>query len=76
MNHQEAIAALTQATNWRKSSHSGGENGGCVEVNTTDLSGWVGLRDTKLGAASPVLAYTRREWDLFRRSMNEGEFDL
>jgi hypothetical protein len=60
MKHDQAAAALTTAAGWRKSSYSQGQNG-CVEV-TTELPGWVGVRDSKLGTASPVLACTRPEW--------------
>lgn len=55
--------ALVAATDWRKSSHSGGQNGGCVEVGSAP--GLVGVRDTKLGAASPVLAFGAGEWAAF-----------
>jgi hypothetical protein len=60
MNHNQAAAELTTAAGWRKSSYSQGANG-CVEV-TTELPGWVGVRDSKLGTDSPVLACTRSEW--------------
>jgi hypothetical protein len=60
MNHDEALAALTTATGWRKSRHSLAQNG-CVEV-TTELPGWVGVRDSKLGTDSPLLAVTTAEW--------------
>lgn len=56
-------STLAVATDWRKSSHSGGANGGCVEVGT--VPGLVGVRDTKLGAASPVLAFGAGEWAAF-----------
>ncbi|MGH3770120.1 MAG: DUF397 domain-containing protein [Pseudonocardiaceae bacterium] len=59
MNHDHTLAALTTAAGWRKSSYSW-ENG-CVEV-TTELPGWVGVRDSKLGTASPVLACTLPHW--------------
>ncbi|MGH3800521.1 MAG: DUF397 domain-containing protein [Pseudonocardiaceae bacterium] len=58
MNHNQAAAELTTAAGWRKSSYSQGANG-CVEV-TTELPGWVGVRDTTLGTDNPVLSFTRR----------------
>jgi hypothetical protein len=73
MRHEEAIAALAEAGNWHKSSFSGGENGGCVEV--ASIRGFVGVRDTKLGAGSPVLAFRIAEWDAFLRGVREGEFE-
>lgn len=45
--------------NWRKSSRSQGESG-CVE--TAEAPGHIGVRDTKLGAASPVLSFETRAW--------------
>ncbi|MGH3827691.1 MAG: DUF397 domain-containing protein [Pseudonocardiaceae bacterium] len=60
INHQLALKALTQASGWRKSSYSKGAND-CVEI-TTEVPGWVGLRDSKLGTDSPALACTRPQW--------------
>jgi hypothetical protein len=60
MNHDHALAALTAAAGWRKSSYSQGANG-CVEI-TTELTGWVGVRDSKLGTASPLLAIPTAQW--------------
>ncbi|MBO2459316.1 DUF397 domain-containing protein [Actinomadura violacea] len=36
---------MTAPAHWRKSSHSGGDEGECVEV--ADLDGQVGVRDSK-----------------------------
>lgn len=60
MTRDTARIALVTATNWRKSIRSQGENG-CVET-TEALPGWIGIRDSKLGPASPVLACTRPEF--------------
>ena len=60
MNYDQAVAGLATAAGWHKSSYSQGQNG-CVEI-TTELPGWVGVRDTKLGTASPVLAVTTAQW--------------
>lgn len=46
-------------THWRKSSHSGGDEGNCVEV--ADLNGHVGVRDSKNPAAGH-LTLTRRDF--------------
>lgn len=73
MNHDQAAAALTTATGWRKSSYSDGANN-CVEV-TTELPGWVGVRDSKLGAESPVLAFSLSEWRAMLAAARAGEFD-
>lgn len=73
MTHADAVTALAAAGTWRKASASAG-NGGCVEVAT--IPGWIGIRDTKLGPDSPVLAFTPREWDAFTQGVHGGEFDL
>ncbi|MGH3888121.1 MAG: DUF397 domain-containing protein [Pseudonocardiaceae bacterium] len=71
MNHNKAAAELTTAAGWRKSSYSQGANG-CVEV-TTELPGWVGVRDSKLGTDSPVLSFTRSEWRATLAAAQVGE---
>ncbi|ANY07426.1 DUF397 domain-containing protein [Pseudonocardia sp. HH130630-07] len=72
MPHDDIVAALSASTTWHKSTHSGGENGGCVEVAT--IPGHAGVRDTKLGTASPVLAFTTAEWRAFLTGVAHGEF--
>lgn len=74
MNHDEARVALARAGGWRRSSRSQGANN-CVEV-TTEVPGWVGMRDSKLGADSPVLAFTYAEWAAALAGARDGEFDL
>lgn len=73
MTHDDAVTALPAARNWRKARASAA-NGGCVEVAT--IPGWIGVRDTKLGPDSPVLAFTPHEWDAFTKGVRGGEFDL
>lgn len=76
---------------WRKSSYSQG-NGNCVEVGWAkssfsngssacvetrrDPDGDVFVRDTKLGAASPVLRFTPAEFTAWVQGCAAGEFDL
>lgn len=45
---------------WRKSSYSGTNGGGCVEVGHSDRS--IIVRDTVRGESSPVLKFTRQAW--------------
>jgi hypothetical protein len=67
MNHDQAAAVLTTAAGWRKSSYSQGQNG-CVEV-TTELPGWVSVRDSKLGASSPLLPFSTPQWTAFLKDV-------
>jgi Domain of unknown function (DUF397) len=60
MNHRNTLG---RANSWRKSSHSERANA-CVET-ATEVSGWVGVRDSKLGSASPVLAVSVTAWQRF-----------
>jgi hypothetical protein len=49
---------------WRKSSHSGGNGGGCIEVGAHADHGRVLIRDTK-DRTGPVLALPARTWQRF-----------
>jgi hypothetical protein len=58
---------------WRKSSHSNGNGGDCVEV--ADLDGGArAVRDSKepTGAA---LTFSTSEWAAFTAGVRSGEFD-
>ncbi len=57
---------------WRKSSRSNG-TGACVEVGLTESA--TGVRDTKLGDASPILVFPRDQWTSFLRSVKSGDLD-
>lgn len=74
MNHHDARAALRTATSWRKSTRSDAQNC-CLEV-TAEVSGWIGVRDTKLGARSPVLAFTAVQWKAMLAVVKIKKFDL
>jgi Domain of unknown function (DUF397) len=70
VNHEAAQATFRSCTQWRKSSYSTGDE--CVEV-ITELPGWVGVRDSQLGADSPVLAFTTARWQTILRGARAGE---
>lgn len=48
--------------NWRKSSHSGGNGGSCIEVGQ---AGHVLVRDTRQDATGPVLRFAPETWRRF-----------
>ncbi|MGI5375268.1 DUF397 domain-containing protein [Streptomyces sp. CA-251387] len=51
---------------WRKSTHSNGDGGNCVEV-ADGVPGIVPVRDTKLASDSPVLLIGAPAWAEFTR---------
>ncbi|MFI5614994.1 DUF397 domain-containing protein [Amycolatopsis sp. NPDC051903] len=65
MDVEVARATLAGTTiGWSKSSYSGGQ-GECVEVDAVSVPGWAGIRDSKLGSASPVLVLADSGWAAF-----------
>jgi hypothetical protein len=74
MNHHDALAALHTATGWHKSTRSDAQNC-CLEV-TAEVPGWIGVRDTKLGARSPVLAVTTVQWTAMLADVKIKKIDL
>ncbi|MGH3821857.1 MAG: DUF397 domain-containing protein [Pseudonocardiaceae bacterium] len=53
--------ASFQERAWYTSSYTNGGQNNCVEVNRS-LAGHVGVRDSKLGITSPVLAIPAAQW--------------
>ncbi|GAB4587635.1 DUF397 domain-containing protein [Nocardia sp. IFM 10818] len=58
---------------WFKSSRSS-SGGECVEAAHL-IGGKVGVRDSKLGTASPVLVFDGPAWDRFNQAVQAGRFD-
>ena len=50
-----------------------GNGGACVEVAV--VPGGAGVRDSKLGEAGPVLAFTDGRWSAFLREVKSGGLD-
>ena len=59
---------------WRKSSYSGSNGGGCVEI-ASGQTAMVAVRDSK-DPKGPVLAFTPEEWQAFTDGVKAGEFGL
>ncbi|MGK5630308.1 DUF397 domain-containing protein [Streptomyces sp. URMC 123] len=58
---------------WRKSSHSGGSGGECIEVAEGDL-GTVPVRDSK-DPHGPALLFRADAWSAFVTAVKNGQFD-
>ncbi|MFJ9457872.1 DUF397 domain-containing protein [Kitasatospora sp. NPDC101447] len=59
---------------WRKSSHSGGNGGNCIEV-APGIPDFVPVRDSK-DPNGPVLAFPVAAWGSFIATVREGEFPV
>ncbi len=59
---------------WRKSSHSTGTGGNCVEV-AHNPPGVVAVRDSK-DRGGPELDFSDQTWSQFVQGIKHGEFDL
>jgi hypothetical protein len=70
MREQEFV--ITEGK-WRKASYSQGENA-CVEVARVATT--TAIRDSKLGAAGPVLLLPDQAWATFSADIKIGTFDL
>ncbi|MFC4856587.1 DUF397 domain-containing protein [Actinophytocola glycyrrhizae] len=58
-------------TGWFKSTRSGGNDEGCVEVRLTEIS--VGVRDSK-NATGPTFRFTPLEWQTFITATQKNHF--
>ena len=67
-------AASFQERAWYKSSYSNGGQNDCVEVNRSPAS-HVGVRDSKLTTASPVLRIPAAQWSCIVTAMRDGSLD-
>jgi hypothetical protein len=65
--YEEAVAALATAS-WFKSTYSQGQND-CVEVGS--VPSVVGVRDSKLSPASPILAFGPASWATFTDGLKD-----
>ena len=59
---------------WYTSSYTNGGADCCVEVNYS-VAGHVGVRDSKLGTASPVLAIPTAQWARILTAAQDGTLD-
>jgi hypothetical protein len=73
MNDRAAPDSLHRATDWRKSSYSKGDSD-CVEV-TDRIPGRIAIRDSKLGAHSPILTVTTAQWRALVTAIRADKLD-
>jgi hypothetical protein len=66
-------AMSTDELDWRHS-FACGTHGSCVEIAKRQ-GGGVAIRDGKAGEASPVLTFSREEWDAFIEGVKAGDFE-
>ncbi len=66
--------ASFQEKAWYTSSYTNGGQADCVEVNYS-LAGHVGVRDSKLATASPVLAIPAPQWACVIAAVQDGTLD-
>ena len=59
---------------WRKSSYSGSNGGGCVEVADYLPGDSLAVRDSK-DPDGPVLTFTRAEWRSFTTALKTATLD-
>jgi hypothetical protein len=58
---------------WRKSSHSGSNEGGCVEVASVRARRLIATRDSK-NPDGPALCFDPAEWDAFLTDIKRGNY--
>lgn len=68
------ITADFSGAQWRKSSRSNGGGAACVMV--AQVPGVAGVKDSKLGQASPVLPFAAEAWTSFLQDVEVGTFDV
>jgi hypothetical protein len=61
---------MERVASWRKSSYSGSNGGGCIEV--ADHASRVLVRDTK-DRTGPVLTFSAASWRKFARKVKEAD---
>jgi hypothetical protein len=70
---ETAIPIASALTGWRKSSHSGGDEGSCVEVAVGYAD--VPVRDSK-DPHGPALAFPADAWAAFVAEVKAGGFPV
>lgn len=70
---RRSVADASTLTGWFKSSHSGGDQGECLEVARGHAT--VPVRDSK-AAAGPALVFSADGWSSFVTAIKDGEFPV
>lgn len=61
---------MNDIESWRKSSHSTGDGGNCVEVGQAAIT--IAVRDTKTQGECPILEFPPRTWRDFVRQLKQS----
>lgn len=61
----------TLTTRWRKSSHSGGNGGACIEIATRGPDGHILVRDSK-DTAGAMLRFSPDAWHRFAEQLKRA----
>ncbi len=71
LGDEAQLASGSAGLNWRRPKC--GSHGSCVEIADTADDG-VAVRDGKSADSSPILFFSRQEWDAFLAGVKAGEF--
>ncbi|AYN41249.1 DUF397 domain-containing protein [Streptomyces dangxiongensis] len=71
VSSEHAVVDSSTLTGWYKSSHSGGDQGECLEVARGHAA--VPVRDSKAGPAGPALLFSADGWASFVTAVKRGQ---
>ncbi|MFC9619229.1 DUF397 domain-containing protein [Streptomyces sp. NPDC056930] len=71
-SNEPTIADARALTGWRKSSHSGGSNGECLEI--ADGYANIPVRDSKT-PSGPALVFSAHGWSSFVSAVKDGSIN-
>ncbi|MFK0151630.1 DUF397 domain-containing protein [Streptomyces sp. NPDC090499] len=72
VSSEHMVSDSSTLTGWYKSSHSGGDQGDCLEVARDHAT--VPVRDSKAGSTGPALVFSADGWAAFVGAVRDGRF--